>query len=65
MPVFISKRLLNVNQAAEYLSIGRSKLYQWVRKGAIPSITLDSRRLFDVEDLDKFVERLKQGQKCS
>ncbi|MBN1997749.1 helix-turn-helix domain-containing protein [candidate division KSB1 bacterium] len=60
MPVQLDKRLLNVNQAAEYLSIGRSKLYQWVRKGEIPSITLDSRRLFDVNDLDEFVERLKE-----
>jgi len=59
MAVVLQKRLLSVNEAAEYLSISRSKLYQWLKRGKIPSIMLDSCRLFDVLDLDSFVDQLK------
>ena len=62
MPVIIHRRLLDVKSAAEYLSIGRSLLYQLAAKGKIPSIKINSRRLFDVNDLDEFVERMKQEQ---
>lgn len=62
MPVIINKRLLDAKSAADYLSISRTKLYQWSEKGKIPSVRIDSRRLFDVVDLDKFVEDLKTEQ---
>lgn len=55
-----SKRLLDVKNAADYLSISRSKLYQWVKTGKIPSVQIDSRRLFDVDDLDAFITKLKE-----
>ena len=60
MSVTVHKRLLDVKAAADYLSISRSKLYQWADKGKIKSLRIDSRRLFDVMDLDAFVEQLKQ-----
>ena len=60
MPVVVDKRLLNAKSAAEYLSISKAKLYQWVDKGKIPSVRIDSRRLFDVVDLDIFVDELKK-----
>ena len=63
MPVIMTKRLLNVKEAAAYVSISRSKLYQWADKGRIPSVRIDTRRLFDVQDLDQFVERLKTEQR--
>jgi excisionase family DNA binding protein len=63
MAVVINKRLLDAKNAAEYLSISRSKLYQWVKKGKIPSITIDTCRLFDVQDLDLFVDELKNHKK--
>lgn len=59
MTVVVSKRLLSVKEAAEYLSISRSKLYQWVKKGKIPDVRIDSRRLFDVKELDSFVDDLR------
>ena len=59
MAIVMNKRLLDAKAAAKYLSISRSKLYQWVQKGKIPSVTLDSCRLFDVKELDAFVEGLK------
>lgn len=60
MTAILQKRLLHSNQAAEYLSISRSKLYQWLKNGKIPSMTVDSSRLFDIVDLDKFIDSLKE-----
>lgn len=62
MPVIVNKRLFNIKAAAEYLSISRSLLYQWLANGKIPSITINTRRLIDVNDLDHFVEKLKMKQ---
>ena len=62
MPVVVNKRLLDVKSAAEYLSISRALLYQVATKGMIPNIKINSRRLFDVNDLDEFVARLKRDQ---
>lgn len=57
------KRLLDVKAAADYLSISRAKLYQWVDAGKIPSVRIDSRRLFDILELNEFVEQLKADQR--
>jgi len=59
--VATDKRLLNVKKASDFLSISRSKLYQWIKAGKIKSIKVEGRRLFDVQDLDQFVEELKRG----
>ena len=58
MPL-INKRLLSVIDASKYLSISRSKLYQWLERGRIPSVRIDGRRLIDIKDLDQFVDDLK------
>ena len=62
MPVMLNKRLLDVKAAANYLSISRSKLYQWAERERIRSVRIDTRRLFDVNDLDEFIESLKAEQ---
>lgn len=59
MSIVITKRLLDVKEAANYIGISRAKLYQWADKNRIPSVRIDTRRLFDVLDLDEFVESLK------
>ena len=64
MAISIDKRLLDSKSAANYLSISRSKLYQWVDAGKIPSVRIDNRRLFDVLELNEFVEQLKKDQRC-
>jgi excisionase family DNA binding protein len=58
----ITKRLLDAKTAAVYLSISRSKLYQVVKAKKINSIQIDGRRLFDIYDLDEFVDKLKNNQ---
>jgi excisionase family DNA binding protein len=55
----MQKRLLKANEAAAYLSVSRSKVYEWLKQGIVPSIKVGRSRLFDVLDLDKFVETLK------
>ena len=59
MSVIVTKRLMDAKEASQYLSISRTKLYELLKKKIINSITIDSRRLFDVEDLDMFVNQLK------
>ena len=56
------KRLLNVQAAAEYLSIGKTLLYQWIDRGRIPCIKINSRSLIDIHDLDRFIDELKMEQ---
>ncbi len=55
----MEKRLLKTKEAAEYLSIGRSTLCEWLSDGKVPSIKIGKSRLFDVKELDEFVETLK------
>jgi len=52
-------RLLDVKTAAKYLSISRSKLYQWMDAGRIKSYRIDRRRVLDIRDLDDFIDGLK------
>ena len=59
MAVIVNKRLLNVDEASEYLSIGKTKLHSWIKRKKIPVIKLDSSTRFDVLELDVFVEELK------
>lgn len=63
MAVIVNKRLLDAKEAAAYLSISRSKLYDWLAKGKIPSVSIDTCRLFDVEKLDEFVDQLNGNRK--
>ena len=65
MSILVSKRLFDAKEAAEYLSISRAKLYQWCDNNRIPSVRIDSRRLFDVLELDAFVDLLKRSQNPS
>lgn len=60
--VVMTKRLLDAKAAADYLSISRSLLYQWVDTGKVYSLKIDGKRLFDVLDLDEFVDKLKRSQ---
>ena len=58
------KRMLNVQDAAQYLSIGRSSLYLRLKSGEIRSYKIGGRRVVDIIDLDKFIDSIK-GEKNS
>jgi len=53
------KRLMDVKEAVFYLSISRATLYRLVENNDVKSILIGKRRLFDVHDLDDFIEALK------
>ncbi|WP_329518642.1 helix-turn-helix domain-containing protein [Spirillospora sp. NBC_01491] len=49
--------------AGRALGIGRTKIYQLIRTGDLPSVTIGRRRLIAVRDLDDYVEgRRAAGQ---
>ncbi|MFQ5823262.1 MAG: helix-turn-helix domain-containing protein [bacterium] len=56
--VILTKRLLDSRETAKYMSISRAKLYEL----EIPSVTIGRRRLWDVDDVDDWIERLKKEQ---
>jgi excisionase family DNA binding protein len=58
----IKKRLLDAKEAAMYLSISRANLYQWIERGKIKSLKLGGRRLFDILELNDFIESLKNNR---
>ena len=65
MPVIVQKRLLNANEASEYLSIGKTTLYSWVKRSKIPVLKIDSCTRFDVLELDEVVEKLKAERQAN
>ena len=59
MAIAVNKRLLNADEASDYLSIGKTKLYSWVKRGKIPVLKIDSSTRFCIEELNEFVDTLK------
>ena len=57
----LEARLLNVEQAAKYLGTTRwcMRSLAWEKK--LPTVRLGKRLLFDVRDLDKFVDERKRA----
>lgn len=61
------RRLVSEIQASEYISISRSLLRTYVRNGMIPVVRLPHpsgvgvihRVLYDVDDLNRFIEKWK------
>jgi excisionase family DNA binding protein len=58
----ISKRLLRVREAAQYLSVSPWKLRQLVQDGLLPIVQASDGGAWrvDVRDLDVFIERHKR-----
>lgn len=52
--------LLTITQAASRLGVGRSKLYEIVRKGELASVRLGGARRIVAADLEDFVRALKE-----
>jgi excisionase family DNA binding protein len=54
-----SPRLLRVKDAAAYLSVTVSAIRHAAWSKTLPAIRIGKRMLFDVRDLDAFVDRMK------
>jgi excisionase family DNA binding protein len=55
----MEKLLLTPTEAADALGIGRSKVYEPLRAGTLPSIRIDSCRRIPLEDLTAMIARLR------
>jgi excisionase family DNA binding protein len=55
------KLLLTVTEAASLLSLGRSKTYELVRAGVIPSVRITGSRRIKVSDLLAYVTALGEA----
>jgi excisionase family DNA binding protein len=56
-----TKLLLTVTEAASLLSLGRSKTYELVRAGVIPSVRITGSRRIKVSDLLGYVAALGEA----
>lgn len=52
------KLLYRVPEVANYLSISRSKVYELLKSGDLPSVHIDRTRLVRRSDLELYVESL-------
>ena len=52
--------LVTVEDAADRLAVSRSFLYQILRRGLLPSVTIGRSRRVLVSDLETFVEGLRE-----
>ena len=56
----VDKLLLTPEEAADALSIGRSKVYELISDGRLPSVRIDASRRVRTSALLEFVERLQE-----
>lgn len=59
----VSKLLLTPEEAAEALSIGRSKLYELLANGSLESVAIGACRRIPKTALHDFVERLRESRR--
>ncbi|HEY0869599.1 MAG TPA: helix-turn-helix domain-containing protein [Acidothermaceae bacterium] len=55
----MDKLLFTVREAADMLGIGRSKLYELLRAGTVPSVRIGSCRRIAALDLADLVDKLR------
>ena len=55
------KLLYRIPEVAHYLSLSRSKVYELLRAGVLPSVKIDGVRRVRGSDVLTFVDHLSQG----
>jgi len=56
----LEKRLLDIDEASEYLGITKNTLYGMTSQRRIPFVKIGGKMLrFDVQDLDRWIEKKK------
>jgi excisionase family DNA binding protein len=58
--IVANRGLLRVEEAAQWLGVGRTKTYQLVARGTLPSVTIGRSRRVLVSALEAFVEQLSE-----
>ena len=52
----MKQRLINIQEASEYLRIPVNTLYAWAKEGKIPSVKLGGLVRFDLQKINKWIE---------
>lgn len=55
-PIIDMKRLLSINELAEYLGISKNTIYAWTSQKKINFIKCGRLVKFDVADIDKWIQ---------
>ena len=50
------RRLLTYDEAGEYLTVGRTTMYDLVAKGELPTVKIRRCTRFKIEDLDELID---------
>lgn len=53
------KRFLSVRKLAEYLGIKHQTIYSWVSMKKIPYVKMGRRVMFDLRDIEKWIQDRK------
>jgi excisionase family DNA binding protein len=56
-------RLLSIDEAADALGIGRSRLYEEIGAGRLRSVTVGRRRLVPASAIAAYIEALADGER--
>ncbi len=57
--------LLTVQEAAEVLRLSRSKVYELVAAGVLPSLTIDRSRRIPADALPRWIEERARAERAS
>jgi excisionase family DNA binding protein len=57
----VTRGLLRVEEAADWLGLGRTKAYELVYRGTLPSVTIGRSRRVPVAALEAFVNQLMEN----
>ena len=55
------RRLLSQEEVAECLVISTWKVDDMIEKGELPHVSIGRRKLVDIQDLDEWIEKYKEG----
>lgn len=55
-------RLLKMKEVCELFKISKPTIYDWIRKGELHSIKIESRRFFLISDIENLIARHSFGK---
>lgn len=61
LPTPAERRLLDYTRLAAYLSVSIRTAKQLAADGEIPKVAIGHRVLFDVQDVDSYIDRIKRS----
>lgn len=61
----MEKRLLKVGEAADLIGLGRTKTYELVASGQLPSVHIGRAVRVSIGAIDDFVRRLQDEDACT